>query len=311
MNSYFELLNLKLEFKLMTKLGWFSFLGILFTFSCSRPISNFYYQGETKAPAWIHFDNKSDKAVAFEWDFGDGNTSKEVAPKHKYRASGNYTVILKAINEKNKSTSIKKELLIEAPDKCLIEIETTYGDMLLELYDATPKHQDNFVKLVEQGYFDSLLFHRVIDGFMIQGGDPKSKHAKVGQPLGSGGPGYRIPAEFVDSLIHVKGALAAARTGGPTNPKKESSGSQFYIVQGQALTENELDKIEAQKGIRYSKSQRQAYLEKGGTPFLDREYTVFGRIIEGLEVVDKIAKVKKDSRDRPRENVRMKIRFIR
>ena len=140
---------------------------------------------------------------------------------------------------------------------------------------TTPKHQDNFVKLAEEGFYDSLLFHRVIQNFMIQGGDPDSKNAPAGQALGSGGPGYTVEAEFVDSLIHVKGALAAARTGDAVNPQKRSSGSQFYIVHGQPMNEDMLNRIEAQKGIRYSKEAgKEPYvrLEGGVDPRTERPY---------------------------------------
>ncbi len=277
--------------------------------ACSRPVAQFSYQGQATAPAEIVFNNESEKAETYEWDFGDGRSSEAISPSHRYRQSGNYIVRLKAVKDK-KSRVKERQIQILAPDKCLIEIETSFGNMLAELFDATPQHRDNFVKLSKEGFFDSLLFHRVIDGFMIQGGDPDSKSAKAGQSLGSGGPGYTIPAEFVDTLAHVKGMLAAARRGGPANPKKASSGSQFYIVQGRAVTEGELDRFEAQKNIRYSKTIRQAYLEKGGTPFLDQEYTVFGRVLEGLEVIDKITKVQTDQRDRPQQDVWMKIYLI-
>ena len=180
--------------------------------------------------------------------------------------------------------------------------------MIAILYDATPGHRDNFIKLVEEEFYDGIIFHRIINGFMIQGGDPNSKNAKPNAQLGSGGPGYQIPAEFVDSLIHVKGALAAART---NNPKKESSGSQFYIVQGKPLSDGELNMMEARQDARYTKEQREAYRTLGGTPQLDREYTVFGRVIKGLEVIDKIAAVRTGNRDRPVKDVKMKIRAIR
>lgn len=195
-------------------------------------------------------------------------------------------------------------------DKCRVEIRTEYGNMVVELYDGTPQHRDNFIKLAEEGYYDGLLFHRVIKQFMIQGGDPNSRNAAPGQPLGMGGPDYTIPAEFVDSLIHLKGALAAARTGDQVNPQKRSSGSQFYIVQGQPLTEDMLTMIEARKGFRYTKAQRDAYLQYGGTPFLDRDYTVFGRIVEGLDVIDKIAAVPTDRQDRPEKDVSMSIKVV-
>ncbi|MCK6695367.1 MAG: peptidylprolyl isomerase, partial [Thermoanaerobaculia bacterium] len=177
--------------------------------------------------------------------------------------------------------------------------------MLAELYTSTPKHRDNFVKLAEEGYYDDLLFHRVINGFMIQGGDPQSRNAPAGQPLGMGGPSYQIPAEFVDSLVHVKGAIAAART---NNPEKKSSGSQFYIVHGAPVTEAALNQIESMRRFLYTPEQRKAYLELGGAPHLDREYTVFGHVIKGLEIIDKIATVETAPGDRPKKDVKMKIR---
>jgi peptidyl-prolyl cis-trans isomerase B (cyclophilin B) len=200
---------------------------------------------------------------------------------------------------------------IDPPAKCIIEITTKFGVMMAELYDATPQHRDNFLKLAEAGYYDSLLFHRVIEGFMIQGGDPASKNAAPGVPLGSGGPGYQVPGEFVDSLTHIRGAMAAARTGDQVNPERKSSGSQFYIVQGSPVDGSMLDALEKRKGITYTPEQRALYLEHGGTPALDRDYTVFGRVISGLDVIDQIARVKKDGRDRPIEDVQMTIKVIR
>jgi cyclophilin family peptidyl-prolyl cis-trans isomerase len=145
---------------------------------------------------------------------------------------------------------------------------------------------------------------------MIQGGDPNSKDAAAGAMLGSGGPGYTIPAEFNPNYIHKKGAMAAARTGDQVNPKKESSGSQFYIVQGTPQSEANLNQMEDRKGIKYTAEQRAAYEKLGGTPFLDMEYTVFGEIIEGLDVIDKIAAVKTERGDRPTQNVSMKIKAL-
>jgi cyclophilin family peptidyl-prolyl cis-trans isomerase len=184
-----------------------------------------------------------------------------------------------------------------------VELETNVGTMKLKLYDNTPGHRDNFIKLVEQGTYDSVLFHRVIPNFMIQGGDPDSKGAPAGKMLGMGGPGYTVPAEFVDENIHVKGALAAARMGDQANPTKASSGSQFYIVQGQSLSDAMLDQMEGMKKFKYSPEQRALYKEKGGTPFLDREYTVFGELSEGFDVLDKIAALTRDRSDRPTEDV--------
>ncbi len=287
------------------------FILIIILLSCSRPIADFSYQGnKLEAPAEIVFENKSQKAETYEWDFGDGNFSSAEVPKHEYKSSGNYLVILKAKKGKKERT-VEKRIVIDAPEACLVEVKTEFGDMIIELSEATPQHRDNFNKLVEEGFYDGLLFHRVIDGFMIQGGDPNSKKAKAGQPLGSGGPGYTIPAEFVDSLMHVKGALAAARTSDGVNPEKRSSGSQFYIVQGKEVTDDMLNRLEAQKRIRYTKVQREAYLNYGGTPFLDREYTVFGRVIKGLDVIDKITSVKTDSRNRPEKNIILKMEVIK
>lgn len=294
----------------MRKLAWVVILVGLAA-ACSRPVAKFTYSGESVAPAEIKFENQSEKAVTYQWDFGDGNTSEEAEPSHRYRSSGNYLIKLTAVNEKGKKKVKEERLVVNAPTTCLIELETAYGNMIIQLYDATPKHQENFIKLAEEGFYDGLLFHRVIDGFMVQGGDPKSKNARKGQPLGSGGPGYTVPAEFVDSLVHVRGALAAARMGDNVNPEKASSGSQFYIVHGRKVNEEALNRIESQKGVRYSKKQREIYREKGGTPFLDREYTVFGQVVEGLDVIDKIAKSQTDNRDRPVENVEMKIRVIK
>lgn len=280
--------------------------------ACARPIADFDYtfKNGQKAPALVQFENKSQKAIRYEWSFGDSTNTQDTAPTHAFKHSGNYVVALTASDGK-KSRTIKKQLTVEAPDKCLVEIETQYGNMLFELSDATPQHRDNFTKLVEEGYFNDLLFHRVINGFMIQGGDPNSRNAKKGEPLGMGGPGYTVPAEFVDSLVHLKGALAAARQGDQVNPQKRSSGSQFYIVQGQPVTDATLNQIEARKGFRYSQAQRDAYKQVGGTPMLDRDYTVFGKLIQGMEVLDSIAATATDGRDRPVEDVKMKITVIK
>ena len=182
-------------------------------------------------------------------------------------------------------------------------IHTDLGDMTGILYNETPKHRDNFVKLVKSGYYNGLLFHRVINGFMIQGGDPDSKNAKPGQALGSGGPGYTVPAEFNKNLFHKKGALSAARQADQVNPTKASSGSQFYIVQGKKITAPQL-------GANYTDEQKKIYETVGGTPFLDGQYTVFGEITEGLDVIDKIAAVQKDRSDRPVTDIKMTVKII-
>ncbi len=184
-------------------------------------------------------------------------------------------------------------------------ISTDYGDITILLYNSTPKHRDNFIKLVRSGYYDGLLFHRVIDGFMIQGGDPESRQAAPGAPLGMGGPGYEIDAEI--GAPHLRGAIAAART---PNPEKKSSGSQFYIVTGTKVTEEDLHYVELTKKIKYNEVQRKLYLEEGGYPSLDTDYTVFGEVVSGIEVADKIARLNKDERNRPLQDVKMTIKLI-
>lgn len=285
-------------------------LLVLIVGSCGRPIAGFtYVESKTVAPAEIVFSNESEKAEAYEWDFGDGNFSVDPSPEHVYASSGNYLVTLKA-RKGNKEAVAQKRILVNAPERCLVEIETNFGKMVVWLYDATPQHRDNFIKLAEEGFYDGLLFHRVISGFMVQGGDPNSKDADADTRLGGGGPGYTIPAEFVDTLSHFKGALAAARLGDQVNPQKASSGSQYYIVQGKEVSERDLQMVEARTRKSYTPAQRERYLEVGGTPFLDWNYTVFGEVVEGLEVIDKIAGVSTNPGDRPKEDVWMKVRVI-
>ena len=242
-------------------------------------------------------------------------------------------------------------------NKTRVRIKTSMGDIVVRLYDETPKHRDNFVKLAKEGYFDGTLFHRVIRDFMIQGGDPDSKGAPAGKNLGTGGPDYTIPAEFVfPKLYHKRGALSAARTGDEVNPNRESSGSQFYIVWGKTYKPAELKQMErqlamqqeqavfnqlvadnkekimelrrnrdraglqelqddliastkaicAEKGLpKFTDEQVESYTTVGGTPFLDNQYTVFGEVEEGLEIVGKIQEVETGRNDRPKEDVVM------
>lgn len=245
----------------------------------------------------------------------------------------------------------------------VVLLTTEYGQMKIKLYNDTPKHRDNFLKLVKDSFYNGLLFHRVIKDFMIQGGDPDSKGAPASKQLGAGDVGYTVPAEFVyPKHYHKKGALAAARQGDQVNPEKRSSGCQFYIVQGKTMSDAELDRMEKgmlnkQKEARFyeivrtkndeiknlrvlrdtaglqalqnsiiaqledefkkqtdlpklSAEMKNDYKTLGGTPFLDNEYTVFGEVIEGLEVIDKIAAVKTRSGDRPEVDLKMKIEVI-
>jgi peptidyl-prolyl cis-trans isomerase B (cyclophilin B) len=190
-----------------------------------------------------------------------------------------------------------------------IVIHTEYGDIQAILYDKTPLHRDNFVKLIKSGYYDSLLFHRVIANFMIQGGDPQSKNAKPGQMFGNGGPGYTIPFEYVPEYFHKRGAIAAARMSDNVNPKRESSGSQFYIVQGRKFNMDELNMLE-QRGFKFTDEQKQIYSTIGGSPHLDGQYTVFGEVISGMDVVDKIASLPTDRNNRPLQDVKFTIEIV-
>lgn len=242
-----------------------------------------------------------------------------------------------------------------------IRISTPKGDIIARLYDETPLHRDNILKLAKEGYYDGTLFHRVIKDFMIQGGDPQSKGAVKGQQLGSGGPGYTIPAEIKDGLFHKRGALAAARLGDEANPQRNSSGSQFYICWGQVYNPGQLGQLERQmmmqaqqsvfnglaaqrrdqimdlrrnrdraglqalqdelvamteaivkdKGLgKLSAAQKESYTTIGGVPFLDGQYTVFGEVESGLEVIDAIQNVAKDGADRPLEDIAMTVSVI-
>lgn len=242
-------------------------------------------------------------------------------------------------------------------NETLVKIETTLGDIKVKLYNETPKHRDNFIKLAEEGVYDGTLFHRVIKDFMVQAGDPDSKNAPKGKSLGTGDVGYTIPAEFIyPKYFHKKGALSAARQGDNVNPKKESSGCQFYIVTGKVFNDSTLLNMEkqmnenkvtiifntlAQKQMKeiykmrkandedglyalqeklYAEAQEMAakepefhftpeqiaaYTTVGGTPHLDGEYTVFGEVIEGMDIVDKIQQVKTDRSDRPEDDVKI------
>lgn len=268
-----------------------------------------------------------------------------------------YLFILLIILFLGMSCESKKATTTEANDNVCVDIETTMGHIKVKLYNETPAHRDNFIKLVKEGYYNGTLFHRVINKFMIQGGDGDSRNAKPGQRLGMGDPGYTIPAEFVyPRYFHKKGALAAARQGDNVNPEKASSGSQFYIVTGDVIPAGQIGQVErqlqmqqeqtifnqlveahrneilamrrardtqglqalqdqliaemheqiAREGVaKLSEEQKQAYTTVGGAPHLDGAYTVFGEVIEGMDVVEKIEKVATDSADRPKEDVKI------
>ena len=191
--------------------------------------------------------------------------------------------------------------------RSVVRLETTAGNIRIALSDLTPVHRDNFLILVEKGYYDGVLFHRVIEDFMIQTGDPDSKGAPKDSLLGNGGPGYTLPAEIVfPELFHVRGSVAAAREGDDVNPEFRSSGSQFYIVWGRKLTPGGMKKAIShlkEKGVELDKFMISDYQMYGGTPHLDGTYTVFGEVIEGLDIVDTIQKSPTDANDRPVEDV--------
>lgn len=260
-------------------------------------------------------------------------------------------------------TLISSAALAQESDRARLVIETDSGNITLELYDETPLHRDNFLKLAKEGFYDGTTFHRVIENFMIQGGDPNTKEGKEGV-LGNGGPGYTIPAEFNPAFVHQKGALCAARKGDNVNPEQESSGSQFYIVQGRTFNDEQLTNFQnqvnnairnritrsffmaeenldylqrvkkaqkesnqddimavmeevdpiiearmAEKAFTYTKEQLETYKTIGGTPHLDMQYTVFGQVIDGMDVIDKIASVKKEG-ERPTSLMRMTVRVL-
>lgn len=190
----------------------------------------------------------------------------------------------------------------KSSNETMVIIHTSLGDMKLKLYDETPLHRDNFIKLVKEGWYNGSPFHRIIKQFMIQGG---------GNADGRPDPGYQLDAEFIPKYFHKKGALAAARMPDNVNPQKKSSGSQFYIVQGKVFTDQELDYFGKRMEKTFTEEQREAYKTLGGAPHLDGDYTVFGELLEGWEVLDKIAAVRTSPRDnRPVDEITMTIEVV-
>lgn len=194
------------------------------------------------------------------------------------------------------------------PKNQYVKITTNKGEVIIKLYNETPLHRDNFIKVAQSGLYNGTLFHRVIKDFMIQGGDPDSKNATPDMSLGNGGLKYTVPAEFKDSLFHKKGVLAAARD---NNPEKASSSTQFYIVQGKVFTDSMLNRVETQRlKFKIPEWQREVYKTVGGAPHLDRSYTVYGEVVKGLEMVDAIAGVATGKADRPKEDVAMTVTVL-
>lgn len=197
----------------------------------------------------------------------------------------------------------------QKPQHLYVKIMTSKGEGVIRLYNETPQHRDNFVKLVKEEFYQGLLFHRVIENFMIQGGDPNSRNADADQSLGSGGLDYRVPAEFQPHLFHKKGTLAAARD---NNPEKSSSSTQFYLVQGRTFTDAGLDSTEVMRlgGRKIPENQREVYRTLGGTPHLDQNYTVYGEMVLGAALIDSIAAVETNPQDRPLENQWMELYLL-
>lgn len=272
--------------------------------SCAKPLAKYTYDLDSDVlPTRVTTTNQSDEVDSYVWYIDDKKVSEEREPEFQLYNSGRHNITLE-VKKGKKSNTTSEEIILKAPDACLVLMKTSMGDMTIQLFDETPLHRDNFMKLASSGFYDGLLYHRVINGFMIQGGDPQSKDTKNLQ-LGSGGPGYQIDAEIQPNLHHFKGYLAGARQGDNVNPKRKSSGSQFYIVHGKPVDNTTLESIESRNGVQYSDEAKKKYNEEGGTPFLDGQYTVFGKVISGLEVVDLIASVKTSPRDRPLEDVKI------
>ena len=270
----------------------FFFLGVTLLLASCTPEPTADYKMEVSgevSPVNVAFTNTSENAETYLWDFGDGQTSNEENPIHTYELWGTFNITLTAMNGDKSTISQQRSITLIEPRRKVIEIVTNFGTMSAELSNYTPKHRDNFVKLAKEGYFKDLLFHRVMEGFMIQGGDPESRNAPANKQLGNGGPGYTIPAEMVDGLHHYKGALAAARQPDGVNPQKASSGSQFYIVHGRSIDDAQLHQASQRKSFAYTEAEKNYYKQNGGVPFLDKDYTVFGYVREGLEIVDMIA----------------------
>jgi cyclophilin family peptidyl-prolyl cis-trans isomerase len=206
--------------------------------------------------------------------------------------------------------SLSTLVFSQTKKNAIVEIKTEYGTIVMKLYDETPLHRDNFLKLTSDSFFNGTLFHRVIKNFVIQGGDPDSRNAKPDVELGNGGPGYDIPAEFNPALYHKRGAVGAARESDSINPEKKSSGSQFYIAVGKVFTDVKLDSLEKKYNKKFTPQQREVYKTIGGTPHLDGRYTVFGEVTEGMDVVDKIAIVPTNKQDRPLKDLKMTVRVV-
>lgn len=275
-------------------------LGIGGFCSCGGPKAGFKGPDDYRnAPVTLHFTNESSQAEKYFWDCGNGETSDNIITDCHYFSSGRYEVTLKAI--KGKDTSLaRKEIVVFPPHDCLIVMATNFGRVVFRLFNETPLHRDQFIKLAESGFYEGISFHRLIPGFVIQGGDPSTKKRQSGytEQMNAG-----IPAEFHTRAFHTKGALAAARTNDEINPKKESSPSQFYIVLGRPVNEEQLSIFAGQKNVYYNSEISEKYRTLGGCPQLDMEYTVFGEVIEGMENIEAMSLIPTDAGDRPKSEI--------
>lgn len=265
----------------MKKLFYANILALLLLISCNRddvkpqPEGSFVY-AYSENPREIKFTASGSNINTWTWDFGDGKTAEGQEVTHIYDSSGEFTVTLTVGNDAGTKPHTKQ---VRVVDK-IIEIKTSFGDMYMWLYDQTPKHKANFLKLADEDFFDGTTFHRIIQAFVIQGGDPNSKDSDPNND-GSGGPGYTIPAEITPTLKHIYGAVGAARLSNDVNPNRESSGSQFYVV-----------------------------VNTAGTPHLNNEYTVFGFVMKGMDIATTISKQPKDSNNRPNDNIVMDVNIL-
>ena len=226
--------------------------------------------------------------------FSNASKSRSAAEEANAKASDDQTETIQETTTERNMDELTK-----------VVFKTSMGNITIALYDNTPLHKENFLKLVSEDYYNGVLFHRIIQGFMIQTGDPDSKGAPTGKMLGNGGPDYTIPAEFRKENYHKRGAVAGARQGDNVNATKASSGCQFYIVDGKPFTKEQLNQITMAYGTTFTDEQTEVYTTVGGAPFLDMQYTVFGEVVEGMDVVDKIAAQKKDRFDRPFNDIKI------
>lgn len=265
--------------------------------ACSKPVANFLIEGDTQLANSLTFKNNSTNAESYTWKVNNKVISEEKDFQYNFYESGRHSVQLIA-KKGSKSVSTESDVFIDPPSACMALLETNHGNMILSLNEETPLHLNNFVKMVNSGFYEGIIFHRVMDGFMIQGGDDKLRQTKFKGRI----PNVITP-EINNSMYHTRGALAAARMPDNVNPDKNSSSTQFYIVDGRPVDEDKLKDTESSKLINYSDEQIQDYLTNGGAPQLDGEYTVFGFLVDGFEVLESISVVKTNERDKPLEDV--------